>query len=108
MQRLQALQNPHFGSKIQIRKKHLKINSTNHLELFCAKNRSKKQQISEQRDHFENPPSCKNYWLCKILPLGKKPKFQKTSQNPLYKLLTVDLWKKPLKKRSNIREMRPF
>ena len=30
----------------------VKIHSTNHLELFCAKNRSKKHQIFEKWDHF--------------------------------------------------------
>ena len=29
-------------------KKHVKIHSTNHLQLFCAKNRSKKHQIFEK------------------------------------------------------------
>ena len=35
-------------------KKHAKIHSTNHLQLFSAKNRSKKHQIFEKWDHFEN------------------------------------------------------
>ena len=35
------MQNPHFGSKIKISKKDVKIYPTNHLQLFCAKNRSK-------------------------------------------------------------------
>ena len=38
----------------------------------------------------------------------KKLKLQKTCQNPFYKSFTVVLCKKPLEKRSNIREMRPF
>ena len=40
------MQNPHFGSKIKIPKKHVKIYSTNHLQLFCAKNRSKNTKYS--------------------------------------------------------------
>ena len=36
------MENPHFRSKIKIAKKHVKIHSTNHLELFSAKNRPKK------------------------------------------------------------------
>ena len=36
------MQNPQFGSKIKIPKKHVKIHSTTHLQLFCDKNRSKK------------------------------------------------------------------
>ena len=61
MQRLYPRQNPHLGSKIKIKKKRVKIYSTNHLQLFCAKNRSKKDQIFEKWDHFENRPSCKGY-----------------------------------------------
>ena len=34
--------NLHFGSKNKNSKKHVKILSTKHLQLFCAKNRSKK------------------------------------------------------------------
>ena len=75
-------------------KKHNKIHSTNHLELFCAKNRSKKHQIFEKWDHFENRPSCKGYSPRKILTLGQKLKFRKTCQNPFYKSFTVVLCKK--------------
>ena len=39
---------------------------------------------------------------------GQKLKFQKICQNPFYKSFTVVLFKKPLEKRPNIREMRPF
>ena len=35
-------QNPQFRSKIRIPKYHVKIHSANHLQLFCAKNHSKK------------------------------------------------------------------
>ena len=94
--------------KVKIQKKHVKIHSTNHLELFCAKNRSKKHQIFEKSDHFENRPSCKGYSLCKILTLGQKLNFQKTCQNPFYKSFRVVLCKKPLEKTPNIREIRPF
>ena len=87
-------------------KKHVKIHSTNHLELFCARNRSKKHQIFQKWEHFENRPSCKGYSPCKILILSQKLKFQKTCQNPLYKSFRVVLCKKPLEKTPNIREMR--
>ena len=40
------MQNLHFGSKIKIPKKHVNIHSTNHLQLFFAKNRSKKTKYS--------------------------------------------------------------
>ena len=89
-------------------KKHVKIHSTNHLQLFCAKNRFKKHEIFEKWEHFENRPSCKGYSPCKILTLAQKLKFQKTCQNPFYKSFTVFLCKKPLKKTPNIREMRAF
>ena len=38
----------------------------------------------------------------------KELKFQKTCQNPFYKSFTVALRKKPLQKKPNSREMRPF
>ena len=93
------MQNTDFGSKIKIPKKHVKIHSTNHLELFCAKNRSKKLQIFQKWEHFENRPWCKEYSPCKILTLGQKLKFQKTCENPFYKLFRVVLWKKTAQKK---------
>ena len=89
-------------------KKHVKIHFTNHLELFCAKNRPKNFQILEKWEHFENRPSCKGYSSCKILTLSQKLKFQKTCQNPCYKSFRVVLCKKLLEKTPNIREMRAF
>ena len=86
----------------------VKIHSTNHLQLFCAKKRCKKHQIFGKWDHFQNRPWCKGYSPSKILTLGQKLKFQKTCQNPFYKSFTVVLCKKPLQKTPNIREMRPF
>ena len=77
-------------------KKHVKIHSTNHLQLFCVKNRSKKHQIFQKWEHFENRPSCKGYSQCKILTLAQKLKFQNTCQNPFYKSFTVVLCKRPL------------
>ena len=73
---------------------HVKIHSTNRLELFFAKNRSKKHQIFEKWDHFENRPSCKGYSPCKILTLCQKLKLQKTCQNQFYKSFRVVLCKK--------------
>ena len=79
-------------------KKDVKIVSTNDFELFCVKNRSKKHKIFEKWDQFENRPSCKGHSPCKILTLGQKLKFQKTSQNPFYKSFTVILRKKTARK----------
>ena len=89
-------------------KKHVKIHSTNDLQLFCAKNRSKKRHIFEKWDHFENRPSCKGYSPCKILTLAQKLKLKKTCQNPFYKWFRILLCKKALQKTPNIREMRGF
>ena len=89
-------------------KKHVKIHSTNHLQLFSAKYRSKKHEIFEKSEHFENRPPCKGYSPCKILSSAQNLKFKKTCQNPFYKSFTVILCKKPLQKTRNIREMRAF
>ena len=89
-------------------KKHVKIHSTNHLQMFCPKNRSKTHQRFEKWEHFENRPSCKGYSPCKIFTLVQEIKFQKTCQNPFYKSFTVVLCKKTLQKTPNIREMRAF
>ena len=43
-----------------------KNHATRLFELFCAKNRSKKHQILEKGDNFENQPSCKGYSPCKV------------------------------------------
>ena len=50
------------NSKFQ---KHPKNHSARTLDLLCAKDRSKKHQIFEKRDDFENRPSCKGYSPCK-------------------------------------------
>ena len=81
------MQNPHFASKIEIPKKHVKIYFTNHLELFCAKNRPKKHQILEIWEHFKNRPLSKAYSPCKILTLRQKLKFQKTCQNQILQII---------------------
>ena len=50
--------------------------------IVMSKNRSKKDQIFENQDHFENRPARKGYSPCKILALGQKLKFKETCQNP--------------------------
>ena len=94
--------------KYQNSKTHLIIHSTNHLDLFVAKNRSKKHQIFQKWHHFKNQPSSKGYSPCKILTLGQKLKFQNTCYNPFYKAFRVVSCKKPLQKIPNIPEMTPF
>ena len=88
--------------------KRAKKDSTSTLELFCGKNRCIKHQIFEKWDHFENRPSCKSYWLCKMVSLGQKVKWPKTCEKRFYKLVRVVLCKKPLEEKPYIREMRPF
>ena len=108
MQRLYPMQNPHFGSKIKIQRNMTKSFLQMILSCYVQKNRSKKHEIFEKWDHFENRPSCKGYSPCKILTVGQKLKFKETCQNPFYKWFGVVLCKKPLQKIRNIREMRPF
>ena len=96
-----------LGQKLKFQKD-VQIHSTNHLELFCAKNCSKNNQILEKWDQFENQPSWKGHSPCKMLTLGQILKLHKTCQNSFYKTFTIVLWKKPLEKTANIGEMRPF
>ena len=96
------------------RKLNAKNCSTRRLELFCAKNPSKKQEVSEKWDNFENRPSCKGYspWkgysLCKMVSLGQKLKMRKTCEKTFYKNTRVVRCKKRLEKTPNIPEMRQF
>ena len=93
------------NSKGQKRAKNV---SANTLQLFCAKNRSKKHHIFEKWDHFENGPPCKDSTLSKIISFGQKFKWRETCEKRFYKHVRVVLCKKQLKKTPNIREMRPF
>ena len=88
--------------------KHAKNNFTRTLELFCAKNGSKKHQIFDKWDNFENRPSSRGYSLCKMFSLGQKLKLPKTCQKPFFKKSRVVLCKKTFEKNPNIREIRRF
>ena len=59
--------------------KHAKNHSTGSLELFCAKNRSRKYQIFAKWDDFENRPSQAKpiYSPCKIVSFCQKLKMPK-------------------------------
>ena len=60
--------NGQFGSNIKILNKHGKNDSRDTLELFCAKNGSKKHLIFEKWHlvkNGQNWPPCKGYSLCK-------------------------------------------
>ena len=82
--------------------KDAKNDSTRTLELFCAKNRSKKHQIFRKWHDFDNPPSykgyspCQGYSLCKMVSLSEKLKMPKRCEKLYYKSIKVVLWKKPL------------
>ena len=103
------MQNPHFGSKIKIpknlSKSILQIISSCSVQKTAPKNTrySRNESILKIGHH-----ACKGYSPCKILTLAQKLKFQKTCQNPFYKSFGVVLFKKPLQKTLNIREMRAF
>ena len=93
------MQNPHVGSKIKIPKKSVKIHSTNHLKLFCAKSALKTPKFSRNESILKiGHHACKGYSPCKILTLAQKLKFQKTCQNPFYKSFRIVLCKKDAQK----------
>ena len=109
-----------FGQKLKMPKTCEK-DSTSTLDLFYAKNGSKKQLIFEKWDHFENWQKrqlCKGHSLCKMVSLGQKLKMPETCDKRLYKhirlvlckkrLQKLVLRKKRLQKAANIWEMRPF
>ena len=97
------MQNTHFELKLKFSKKHVKIEPTNHLNFFFAKNRFKKPPKYSRNDTIlKNGPSLKGYSPCKIFTLSEKLKFQESCQDPFYKSFTVVLCKKPLEKRPNI------
>ena len=102
------MQNPHFGSKIKIPKNMSK--SIVQIIYSCSvqKTAPKNTKYSRNESILKIGPSCKGYSPCKILTLAQKLKFQKTCENPFYKSFTVVLYKKPLQKTPNIREMRAF
>ena len=103
------MQNPHFGSKINIPKNMSK--SILQIIYSCSvqKTAPKNTKYSRNESILKiGHPACKGCSPCKILTLAQKLKFQKTCQNPFYKSFTVVLCKKPLQKTPNIREMRAF
>ena len=95
-----------LGQKIKLPKT-CKNDSINTLELFYAKNGSKKQVIFEKWEHFKNSqkwPQCKGYSPCKILSLGQKMKLPKTCEKRFYKQIGVFLRKKNSSKKQVIFE----
>ena len=90
--------------------KHAKNDFSRTCVLLCGKSHSKKHQIIEKWDHFENQPFCKGYSPCisYSLCLGQKLKIPKTFKKRFYKNIWVILCKKPLEKTTNILELRPI
>ena len=80
------MQNPHFGSKIKIRKNMsksiLEMISSCSVQKTAPKNTkySRNESILKIGHH-----ACKGYSPCKILTLTQKLKFKKTCQNAFYK-----------------------
>ena len=103
------LKNCQFGSKIRIKKKKTcEKRFYNLIRVDLCKKPLKKPQIFDKREDFKNRPLCKRYSLFKMVSLGQKLKFKKTCEKCIYNLIIVVLWKKPLGKTPNIREMRRF
>ena len=93
--------------------KHAKNHSSRTVQLFSAKNDSKKHQILEKkklenRSYSKGYSPCKGYSLSKIVSLGQKLQMPKTCEKPFYKNSRVVLCEKRLQKAPNIGEMRQF
>ena len=104
MQRLQALQNPHFGTKTKIpknmlksilqiiyscsvQKKPVKIHSTNHLQLFCAK-----KPLQKALNIRETTPFSKSQIMQRLQPMqhphfGSKIKIQKNMSKSILQII---------------------
>ena len=89
------MQNPHFGSKTKSPKKMTKF--ILQIIYSCSVQRAapKNTKYSGNKSILKiGHHACKGYSPCKIRTLAQKLKFQKTCQNPFYKLFTVVLCKK--------------
>ena len=99
-----------FAQKLKMAKT-CENDSTSTLQLFYAKNGSKKPLIFEKWDHLENWqkwPLSIGYGLYKMASWAQKLKMRKICAKRLYKNFTVALCKNLLQKTANIREMSPF
>ena len=97
-----------LGQKLKMQKNMLE-RFYDTLQMFYAKNGSKKQLIFKKWDHFENCQKwspTKSYSLCKILTLRQKWKMQKNMLKRFLQHVAVVLCKKQLQKTPNIRKMR--
>ena len=100
-----------LGQKIKLHKIHQK-RLYNHITVYSMKKTAwKKIKYSKSATIFNIDKNGLNPWViafAKSSVLGQKIKLHKTHQKWLYNHITVILCKKPLKKRSNIRKVRPF
>ena len=95
MQRLRPMQNPQFGSKINILKNMSKSILQIIYSCFVQKTAPKNTKYSRNESILKiGHHACKGYSPCKILTLAQKLTFQNTCQNPFYKSFTVVLCKK--------------
>ena len=93
------MQNPHFGSKIKVKKNMLK--SIPKMIYSCSVQKTAPKTTTYSRNESSlkiGHYACKGYSPCKIFTLAQKLKFQKTCQHPFYKSFTVVLCKKTLQK----------
>ena len=106
MQRVYPSENGQCGSKIKNDKNMQKKLFTRTLDLFCAKNRSKKHQLSAILQMFQ--PMQREQPLQNGQFGSKIENAKKTKKKPFYTNIIVVVCKKPLEETPNIREMRQF
>ena len=97
MQRLQPMQNSHFGSKIKFQKTFQNPFYKSFTVVFCKKSLLKTLNIGEMRA-FSKSAIMQRLQPMQNPHFGSKLKFLKTCQNPCYKSFTVVLCKKLLQK----------
>ena len=96
-----------FGQKLKMPKTCEKPFYKNIKVFLCKKTARKNTKYSTNKTSFKIGHSpCKGYSLCKMVSLGQKLKMPKTCEKPFYKNIKVFLWKKPLEKTPNIRQIR--
>ena len=90
--RVPSVRGVQLGQKLKRQKKKSLKRFYKTLQLFYAKNGSRKQLIFEKWYHFENwqkCPSSKGYSLCKMVSLGQKLKMPKRCEKRFYDHIRV-------------------
>ena len=93
MQRLQPMQNPHYGSKIKIPKTMSKA-TIQIIQNVSVKETLEKTRYIRQMRPFSKSPIMQRLQPMQNPQLGQKLRFQKTCPSPFYKSFTVVLCKK--------------